>query len=80
MNEFFQNSTQGKTQILQKSGLRPSKLTNNGPFEAMKTSKSTFQLLSKIPNAIIRAIGATTSQVSVHQNQLKGKLPEVQRT
>ena len=62
-NKFFQNPTQEETQISQKSGLRPSKLINNGPFEAMKTSKSIFQLLLTIPNALIHVIGATTRQV-----------------
>ena len=70
MNEFFQNPTHEETQISQKSGLRPSKVTNNGPFKAMKTSKSIFQLLSTISNALIHVTGATTSQALAHQNQL----------
>ena len=79
-NDFFQNPTQEKTQISQKSGLRPSKLINNGPFEAMKTSKSIFQLLSTISNALIHVTGATTNQDSALQNQLKYKTPAFQRT
>ena len=52
MLEFFQNSIHGKKQSSQSSGLRPTKLTETRPFNAMKTSNSLFQPLSILFNTL----------------------------